>query len=556
MRRTRHGLAVSLALSVLFASGVAYGAWSFRAASQAPGTLYRADIEMRMDGEGRLVCGGMDPASVVAVDGAAARRLAGAAVVLPFAALFLAGGTRGAVSRAGLALAAAFWCGAGSSAWAYTTYYPNHWPWPTNPNNITSVFPVSWYIDPAGTPDIADEATQLQNALNQWSTVSGCGLQFLWGGNAAGAPDSSARNGVCEIGWIESSWTTKTGKPLTTPAFTRIWFYGAGMTINETDLYFNGEGFVWTSNMVLFAGLHELGHAAGLNHSAVTSAAMYASSTATTLATDDQDGVRYLYPASGDSTAPAQITTLAAATGTWDGEVNLTWTSTGDDGSTGTAASYTVKRSSAAITDANWAAATTVTSGVPTPLTNGTSQSMTVSGLTPGTTYFFAIQATDEAGNSSSTSNSPSASARTGAGADAVAPAVAVLSAATGSGSGEVDLTWTSPGDDNSTGTATTYDLRYSTVAITAGNWALATQVAGEPAPGVAGTAEAYVFTGTAGVTYYFALKTSDEIPNTAAVSNSPSAAASTGSSGVPLPSGGGGGGPPYSPRGEFLDAR
>ena len=34
-----------------------------------------------------------------------------------------------------------------------------------------------------------------------------------------------------------------------------------------------------------------------------------------------------------------------------------------------------------------------------------------------------------------------------------------------------VKLTWTAPGDDGTVGTATSYDVRYSTGVINAGNW-------------------------------------------------------------------------------------
>ena len=91
-----------------------------------------------------------------------------------------------------------------------------------------------------------------------------------------------------------------------------------------------------------------------------------------------------------------------------------------------------------------------------------------------------------------------------------------------------VDLTWTAPGDDGATGTAATYDIRYSTSTITEGNWASASQATGEPSPQVAGSAEAFTVTGlSASTTYYFAIKTSDEIPNESAISNVPSAATS-----------------------------
>ena len=78
-------------------------------------------------------------------------------------------------------------------------------------------------------------------------------------------------------------------------------------------------------------------------------------------------------------------------------------------------------------------------------------------------------------------------------------------------------------------GTATTYDVRYSTSTITAGNWASATQATGEPAPQVAGSAETFTVTGLSeSTTYYFAIKTSDGVPNESGLSNVPSAATAT----------------------------
>ena len=109
---------------------------------------------------------------------------------------------------------------------------------------------------------------------------------------------------------------------------------------------------------------------------------------------------------------------------------------------------------------------------------------------------------------------------------DATAPD-AVTDLATGTvAASSVQLNWTAPGDDGATGTATTYDVRYSTSTITAGNWAPATQATGEPAPSVAGSSETFTVTGLSpSTTYYFAIKTSDEVPNESAISNVPSAA-------------------------------
>lgn len=84
-----------------------------------------------------------------------------------------------------------------------------------------------------------------------------------------------------------------------------------------------------------------------------------------------------------------------------------------------------------------------------------------------------------------------------------------------------IELSWTAPGDDGSTGTATTYDIRYSTSTITTGNWASATPVVGEPTPSSAGSSESMIVSGLdPSTTYYFAMKTSDEVPNESGLSN------------------------------------
>ena len=125
------------------------------------------------------------------------------------------------------------------------------------------------------------------------------------------------------------------------------------------------------------------------------------------------------------------------------------------------------------------------------------------------------------AANTSAISNSPSGQTLA---PDITAPG-AVSNLATGTATfSSITLTWTAPGDDGSTGTATTYDIRYSTSAINEGNWASATQVTGEPTPAAAGTSQSMVVSGLSpSTTYYFAIKTSDEVPNTSAISNSPS---------------------------------
>jgi hypothetical protein len=103
----------------------------------------------------------------------------------------------------------------------------------------------------------------------------------------------------------------------------------------------------------------------------------------------------------------------------------------------------------------------------------------------------------------------------------------------------QVTLTWTATGDDGNVGTATSYQMRMSTVkpdttgativggglrATTAVNswWNAATVVSGMPVPQVAGTKQSVIVTSgiTWGTTYYFIIKTCDEVPNCSGYSN------------------------------------
>jgi hypothetical protein len=105
--------------------------------------------------------------------------------------------------------------------------------------------------------------------------------------------------------------------------------------------------------------------------------------------------------------------------------------------------------------------------------------------------------------------------------ADLTAPSaisdLAALNAATSS----IDISWTAPGDDGNSGTATAYDIRYRTNNITGGNWNSATQVSGEPTPQIAGTNQSMTVSGLAeNIEYFFAIKTSDEAANESGLSN------------------------------------
>lgn len=221
-------------------------------------------------------------------------------------------------------------------------------------------------------------------------------------------------------------------------------------------------------------------------------------------------------PSSTDTTAPSAVTNLSLS-GVTASAVTLSWTAPGDDGALGTATSYDVRYATSPITAANFASATVVT-GEPAPAVAGTSQSMTVSGLGAGTTYYFALKTTDNATNVSAISNVPGITTISG---DTVAPAAVTDLSLSGVTASAVTLNWSAPGDDNNVGIASSYDVRYSTSAITAANFGAATAATGEPVPGVAGTVQSMTVSGlNANTTYFFALKATDDASNVAAISN------------------------------------
>ena len=196
--------------------------------------------------------------------------------------------------------------------------------------------------------------------------------------------------------------------------------------------------------------------------------------------------------------------------------ITLNWTAPGDDSSTGTASQYEIRYSTSSIDNGNFSSATLV-SGVPAPQVAGSQESFEVTGLATNTTYYFAIKTADEIPNWSDISNVVSGST----GLENIAPLAATDFDAINPTSNSITLTWTASGDDNSTGTASEYDIRYSTSSITDANWSSAIQLSDEPSPQVAGSSEQLVVSGlNPSTTYYFALKIADEVPNWSGLSN------------------------------------
>ncbi len=201
--------------------------------------------------------------------------------------------------------------------------------------------------------------------------------------------------------------------------------------------------------------------------------------------------------------------------------ITLTWTAPGDDGNAGRASQYDLRYSTAPITDANWNSAVQAI-GEPSPQTAGATETFTVTGLTTGTLYYFAIKVADEVPNWSPLSNVVSRATDS----ETSPPMQITNLTASNPTTSSVRLSWTAPGDDGAVGTASQYDVRYSTSLATLIGWTNATQASDEPVPSVAGTAESFTVTGlNSGTTYYFGIKTADEVPNWSNLSNTTSIA-------------------------------
>jgi hypothetical protein len=203
-----------------------------------------------------------------------------------------------------------------------------------------------------------------------------------------------------------------------------------------------------------------------------------------------------------------------------DSSVVLQWTAPGDDGMSGRASVYDIRYRTSTVSGTDtttwWNGATQV-NGEPLPGNPGTIDSMRVRGLAPLTTYYFMVRTGDEVPNWAGYSNL----AQKSTSGDVTAPAAILTLAVTSVGTTSITLRWTSTGDDNTTGTAASYDIRYSTSSITAGNFASATAATGEPAPQIAGTQQTFNLTGlTTGQIYYVAMKATDERGNVSVISN------------------------------------
>ncbi|HHY83310.1 MAG TPA: hypothetical protein GX505_11650 [Clostridiales bacterium] len=101
---------------------------------------------------------------------------------------------------------------------------------------------------------------------------------------------------------------------------------------------------------------------------------------------------------SDDIISPSAVTDLAVSEVS-DTSITLTWTAPGDDGDVGTASVYEIFYSDSPTGDG------ILIDNPPVPQPAGSTQTVTITGLNPGSTYYFHLYTGDEVGNFSSISN-------------------------------------------------------------------------------------------------------------------------------------------------------
>jgi len=157
-----------------------------------------------------------------------------------------------------------------------------------------------------------------------------------------------------------------------------------------------------------------------------------------------------------DTTSPDAVTNLAGVTGTNEGEIDLSWTAPGDDGTTGN-----IVNGKFAIQYSTYVVSWSTSSAQITKSTSTTAQeaqSYTVTGLIAGITHYFRIWIADEVPNWSEISNGATAWAQV----DVTVPAA--VTGFTASAGAQVSLSWVAPGDDDYSGDVTggKWQIKYS----------------------------------------------------------------------------------------------
>jgi hypothetical protein len=224
-----------------------------------------------------------------------------------------------------------------------------------------------------------------------------------------------------------------------------------------------------------------------------------------------------------DTIPPAPITQLAA-TGVASRSADLRWVSTGDDGATGRATRFVLGylEGGGLAGEADWKRAHRIEEGLPAPGNPGESVDFRLGGLTPERSYAIAVRAYDDADLLSALG--ATVVVTTAALPDTLAPAAIADLRSPRQAPNWCDLAWSATGDDDLTGAADHYELRWlaGRAIDDETDWLAAQPAAGDlPRPGAPGAPESFRLTGLAPTMLYgVAVRAFDEAGNRSALSN------------------------------------
>jgi len=197
--------------------------------------------------------------------------------------------------------------------------------------------PVTFYVNPVNA-DVSQAAAVagLQTGMDVWNTQSGSSFRYQYGGTATDTATAYDNRNVVFFRNVSNGSTIAT---------TYSW-WSSSKELLDSDIIFwdggftffvgSGCGVVPNAAYIEDIAAHEFGHALGLNHSTSTDATMYpsysyCSSAFRTLASDDINGAKALYPTTSVNSAPAVTISSPANGSSYANGAAITFTGSAND---------------------------------------------------------------------------------------------------------------------------------------------------------------------------------------------------------------------------------
>lgn len=192
---------------------------------------------------------------------------------------------------------------AGAFAYSYTFSCGPSW----------ANLPVPYWINSAGSADVpfSQVETIIEDSFAVWGDP--CCSRFAAEYRGTTSLTATNNQGRVVLSWVEDSWNPQWGSVNQTIGITFSSVFN-NCTIAEAPIIFNGVGFRFTTNGtgtdLQSIATHEIGHLAGLGHSNLQNATMYAAyvggTGARSLHQDDIDGICSLYTRSCSCSSSSQ----------------------------------------------------------------------------------------------------------------------------------------------------------------------------------------------------------------------------------------------------------